>query len=53
MIRDLNTMRQIMKQKDADIEKHGRPSIVGGVVELARKKRFTFDIIAIPVDPLR
>lgn len=53
MSRDLNTMKQIMSQKEADIEKHGRPAIVGDIVELARKKRFTFDIISIPVDPLR
>lgn len=53
VVRDLNTMGNIMDQKDHDLQKDGQPEMDEEIKRLAEKKRFTFDIIATPVDPLR
>lgn len=53
MDRDINVMKQIMDQKEKDIEKDGLPELRGDVKTLAEEKRFTFDIISVPTDPLR
>ena len=53
MTRDLETMEQIMGQKEKDLEADGQPELDPEIDELAEKKRFTFDIINTPSDPLR
>lgn len=50
---NLNTMTQIMEQKNRDIARDGQPQLDPETKELAENKRFTFDVIAVPVDPLR
>lgn len=53
MERDINTMKQIMEQKEKDIEGKELMPLDHEGKKLAEGKRFTFDIIAIPSDPLR
>lgn len=48
---NLDTMQQIMAQKDAEIE--AAPEMTDEMKVLAEGKRFTFDVISVPVDPLR
>ena len=50
---DLELMQEIMAQKDADIAEHGTPELDEETKALAAKKRFTFDVITTPADPLR
>lgn len=50
---NLKTMSQIMDQKDMDIARNGQPVLDPETKRLAEKKRFTFDVISVPVDPLR
>lgn len=50
---DLELMRQIMEQKEADIAAQSQPVLDDETRALAGEKRFTFDVINIPVDPLR
>lgn len=49
----LQVMTQIMNQKTADIARNGQPQLDPETAELAEKKRFTFDVITVPTDPLR
>ena len=53
MTRDLDTMAQIMEQKERDIEREGQPPLDPEGKRLAEEKRFTFDVIDTPSDPLR
>ncbi len=53
MSRDLETMADIMAQKSRDIEREGQPEMDDETKRLAEHKRFTFDVIDIPTDPLR
>lgn len=53
MSRDLDVMTAIMEQKNRDIEREGQPEIDAETKRLAEHKRFTFDVIDIPTDPLR
>lgn len=53
MTRDLNVMATIQAQKAKDIEREGQPALDHEVRELAEEKRFTFDVIDVPTDPLR
>lgn len=53
MTRDLNVMNQIQFQKQKDIEKEPTQELNAEGKLLASGKRITFDIIAIPSDPLR
>lgn len=53
MTRDLDTMAQIMGQKERDIDREGQPPLDPEGKRLAEEKRFTFDIIDTPADPLR
>lgn len=53
MSRDLNTMVQIQDQKERDIMAAQLQPLDPEGKKLAEGKRFTFDIIAIPSDPLR
>ncbi len=52
-MRDLNTIDNIQNQKEKDIGKQGILPLDGEGRKLAEGKRFTFDIVEIPVDPLR
>lgn len=52
-MRELNTMATIMDQKDRDLERENMLPLDPETEKLAEHKRFTFDIIAIPSDPLR
>lgn len=51
--RDLNIMDRIQRQKEADIAKAGLLPLDAEGQKLASGKRFTFDIVQIPTDPLR
>lgn len=53
MSRDLETMGELMEQKERDIERDGQPPLDPEHVRLAEEKRFTFDVINVPTDPLR
>lgn len=53
MIRDLDIMDQIQRQKEKDIEQESLMPLDAEGTELAEGKRLTFDIIDIPSDPLR
>lgn len=53
MDRDLNTMNTILEQKEKDIESAQLPELDDEIEFLTSGKRITFDIIAIPSDPLR
>jgi hypothetical protein len=46
-------MADIMAQKSRDIEREGQPEMDDETKRLAEHKRFTFDVIDIPTDPLR
>lgn len=49
----LTVMCQIMNQKDHDIANAGPSQLDPETRALAECKRFTFDVISVPVDPLR
>ena len=53
MERDLDIMQQIQTQKEKDIEREGLLPLDTQGKKLAEGKRFTFDIVQIPTDPLR
>lgn len=53
MTRELDTMEEIMEQKETDIMADGVPELDPETEALAEHKRFTFDIVNIPTDPLR
>lgn len=51
--RDLETMTRIMLQKEKDIARTEQQSLNPEGREMAKYKRFTFDVITTPTDPLR
>lgn len=51
--RDHRTMGEIQGQKDRDIQKREAQPLDPEGKTLAEHKRFTFDVINTPVDPLR
>lgn len=53
MERNLKTMETIMKEKDRDIARAQQQPLDAEGQKLAETKRFTFDIIETPIDPLR
>lgn len=53
MSNDLNTMVDIQTQAGIDHDLAGLPALDDETRELAEGKRFTFDVISVPVDPLR
>lgn len=53
MERDLNVMKNIIDQKKKDLDNKELPPLDPEGVKLAEHKRFTFDVIDTPVDPLR
>lgn len=53
MTNDLNTMVDIMNESDNDREGSDLIPLDAEGKALAEGKRFTFDVIVTPVDPLR
>lgn len=53
MARDIRTMEQIQDQKKRDLAKENLIPLNPEGRRLAEHKRFTFDVIETPVDPLR
>lgn len=53
MSRELETMAAIQAEKAKDIDTQEQQPLDAEGVALAEHKRFTFDIIETPVDPLR
>lgn len=53
MARDLKTMEQIQDQKQKDLQNEELIPLNPEGRRLAEHKRFTFDVIETPVDPLR
>ena len=51
--RDINVMDTIQRQKERDIEGKELMPLQGEGEKLAAEKRFTFDTIDTPNDPLR
>ena len=51
--RDLESMTRIMLQKEKDIARTEQQSLNPEGREMAKYKRFTFDVITTPTDPLR
>lgn len=49
----LKVMDQIQKEKEKEIEKQTLQPLDGEGTKMAEHKRFTFDIVDIPSDPLR
>lgn len=53
MSRELDVMTAIQDEKARDIARAGKPELDDETKRLAEHKRFTFDVIDIPTDPLR
>jgi hypothetical protein len=53
MSRDLDTMTQIVNQKEKDIEASELQPMNPEGRYMAEHKRFTFDVVDVPTDPLR
>lgn len=53
MERDLKVIEDIQREKERDIDRAGQPPLDPEGRRLAEEKRFTFDVIAVPTDPLR
>lgn len=50
---NLDIMEKIMNEKDKEITANGPAQMNAETKALAEGKRFTFDVIAVPTDPLR
>lgn len=50
---DIQTISVIQEEKQHDVNAAQLPPIDSEIRELAEGKRFTFDVINTPVDPLR
>jgi hypothetical protein len=53
MSRDLDTMTQIVNEKEKDIEASELQPMNPEGRYMAEHKRFTFDVVDVPTDPLR
>ena len=53
MERDIETMAEIQDEKEKEIAAEELQPLDAEGVALAEHKRFTFDVINIPADPLR
>lgn len=51
--RDLSIMEQIQNQKEKDIEAQELQPLNPEGKTMAEHKRFTFDVVDVPTDPLR
>lgn len=52
-MKDLDTMATIMAEKEKEIQRAEQLPLDAEGRKLAEGKRITFDVIAIPADPLR
>lgn len=50
---ELNVIAAIQEEKDNEIARQNQPPLDAETKKLAEGKRFTFDVISTPVDPLR
>lgn len=53
MTRELEVMEQIMKEKEREIAREEQQPLDNEGETLAEHKRFSFDIVDTPIDPLR
>ena len=53
MTRDLNTIAKIQHEKDREIEAARMQPLDQEGIVMAKHKRFTIDMVGVPVDPLR
>lgn len=53
MTRDLDTMKVIINQKEKDIEAAELQPMDPEGKKMGEHKRFTFDMVDVPTDPLR
>ena len=53
MTRDLEVMKTIIAEKEKEINKAELQELDAEGKEMAEHKRFTIDMVAAPVDPLR
>lgn len=53
MSKDISTIDAIQREKQKEVESQETPPIDEEYRKLAEQKRFTFDVIDTPVDPLR
>ena len=53
MTRDLKVMDTIQKEKEKELKAKGVPPMNQEGKTIAQDKRFTFDCIDTPIDPLR
>lgn len=53
MIRDLDVMTNIQSQKSKDMRGNEPHPLDAEGIKMAEHKRYTFDIIDLPTDPLR
>lgn len=53
MTRDLTTMARIQNEKSKEVGLTELQPLNPEGIEMAKHKRFTFDIVDVPVDPLR
>lgn len=53
MTRDLDTMAKIQHEKDREIDAARMQPLNPEGVTMAKYKRFTIDMVGVPVDPLR
>ena len=53
MTRDLDIMRTIIDQKEQDIEAEELQPMDPEGKKMGEHKRFTFDVLTVPTDPLR
>lgn len=53
MERDLDTMTTIQEQKERDLQGQALQPLDPEGCTLAEHKRFTFDVVDVPTDPLR
>ncbi len=53
MERDIDVMRTIIDQKERDIEASSLHPMDDEGKRMGEHKRFTFDVVTVPTDPLR
>ena len=52
-MREIETMVKIQEQKEKDIAAHELQPLDPEGREMSEHKRFTFDVVDVPTDPLR
>lgn len=51
--KELDVMAQIQAEKEKEISAQGQQALNPEGVKMADEKRFTFDVVETPIDPLR